>query len=281
MSFFGRILGTAVRHGLQMGLDLPATLWRPLVGLPLQLKHLEEIDLLTARRIQDVRRTGEMLVDDETPIPEVWSELMLTKHLSDGRLVELIPGGMGQALSRQNWRVYTTLTTAAGLHEGGPALTALYSGLTAVLPTEILPIFTADELETMVCGTIDVDIDKLEEVAEYEDVECSAPHIQDFWKVLREDFTPSERAALLRFVWARSRLPKSIRDFPMSFRIQAASGGAREKPDEYLPHAQTCFFTLSLPAYTSREILREKLRYAIANSPNMDADVRLHNAEGW
>jgi hypothetical protein len=27
--------------------------------------------------------------------------------------------------------------------------------------------------------------------------------------------------------------------------------------------------------------MRAKLLYAIENSPNMDADVRLHSAEGW
>jgi hypothetical protein len=27
--------------------------------------------------------------------------------------------------------------------------------------------------------------------------------------------------------------------------------------------------------------MRNKLIYAINNSPNMDADVRLHNADGW
>ncbi|KAF0712348.1 hypothetical protein AaE_012048, partial [Aphanomyces astaci] len=57
--------------------------------------------------------------------------------------------------------------------------------------------------------------------------------------------------------------------------------GARSQPDLYLPHAQTCFFSLSLPAYSTKAILKAKLLYAIQNSPNMDADVRLHNAEGW
>jgi hypothetical protein len=27
--------------------------------------------------------------------------------------------------------------------------------------------------------------------------------------------------------------------------------------------------------------MREKLLYAVHHSPNMDADVRLNNAEGW
>ena len=90
-----------------------------------------------------------------------------------------------------------------------------------------------------------------------------------------------ERSAFLRFVWARSRMPATAESLPMPFKLQAPQGEAREKPDQYLPHAQTCFFSLALPSYSSKEIMRAKLMYAIKNSPNMDADVRLHNAEGW
>ncbi len=66
----------------------------------------------------------------------------------------------------------------------------------------------------------------------------------------------------------------------MLFKIQAPQGGARDSPDDFLPSAQTCFFSLSLPFYTSKQVLRKKLLYAIATSPNMDADVRLNSTEG-
>ncbi len=54
-----------------------------------------------------------------------------------------------------------------------------------------------------------------------------------------------------------------------------------DKPDAFLPTAQTCFFSLALPRYSCKEVLRDKLLYAIHHAPNMDADVRLNNAEGW
>lgn len=68
----------------------------------------------------------------------------------------------------------------------------------------------------------------------------------------------------------------------MNFKIQPAVGEAvRSVPDLYLPHAQTCFFSLSLPRYSSKRILREKLLYAVDQTTTMDADVKLHSAEGW
>lgn len=39
-----------------------------------------------------------------------------------------------------------------------------------------------------------------------------------------------------------------------------------------LPTAQTCFFQLRLPPYTSQEIMAEKLRYSINNCKSIDMD---------
>lgn len=73
----------------------------------------------------------------------------------------------------------------------------------------------------------------------------------------------------------------STKEFPVNFKLQKAQGIPSDQIDLHLPKAQTCFFSMSLPPYSSKEIMREKILYAIKNSPNMDADVRLHTAEGW
>ena len=39
-----------------------------------------------------------------------------------------------------------------------------------------------------------------------------------------------------------------------------------------LPTSQTCFFQIRLPEYTSREVLAEKLRYAIKHCRSIDMD---------
>jgi Ubiquitin-protein ligase len=39
-----------------------------------------------------------------------------------------------------------------------------------------------------------------------------------------------------------------------------------------LPTAQTCFFQLRLPNYSSKEVMAEKLRYAINNCKSIDMD---------
>ena len=52
----------------------------------------------------------------------------------------------------------------------------------------------------------------------------------------------------------RSRMPTSANAFPMNFKLQGPESGARDDPDSWLPHAQTCFFSLSLPKYSSKHV---------------------------
>lgn len=44
------------------------------------------------------------------------------------------------------------------------------------------------------------------------------------------------------------------------------------QPINGLPTAQTCFFQLRLPPYTSQAVMAERLRYSIHNCPSIDMD---------
>lgn len=45
-----------------------------------------------------------------------------------------------------------------------------------------------------------------------------------------------------------------------------------DKSIDGLPTAQTCFFQLRLPLYSSEEIMAERLRYSINNCRSIDMD---------
>jgi hypothetical protein len=232
----------------------------------------------------------ELGADKETPAPasqpppqsepEEWADLTFTVNLPDGTQAPLVSGGETIPVTLANWREYVELAERFRLRESLVMYKALRDGLSQVLPVELLPLFGSEEIEQLVSGTSNVDVGLLRQCTEYEDIAPDSPLVHNFWSVL-ESMTAEQRTLFLRFVWARSRMPASTQDLPMNFKLQSGQGAARDKPDSYLPHAQTCFFSLSLPAYSSKEILRAKLLYAINNSPNMDADVRLHSAEGW
>ena len=51
-----------------------------------------------------------------------------------------------------------------------------------------------------------------------------------------------------------SRLPASASEFPMPFKLSSPPPHSEKDPDNYLPIARTCFFTLSLPKYSSVQV---------------------------
>lgn len=284
-----------------MGFDLPSLVWKPLVGEAVSIFDLECVDTMAARTLRRVvehftRSSGDAEVkpsqgpgderqhdgEGEQEDSSWVEELRFTVTLSDGREVSLLPQneGFDTPVDASNWQEFVRAALYRRLTESEPLIRHLMDGLASVLPVEIFPLFTPEELERILCGSADVDVDLLQQCTEYEEVNPTDPHIQYFWEVIRE-MRPDERTDFLRFVWARSRMPSTAKDFPMNFKLQAQQAGTESAPDLWLPHAQTCFFSLSLPRYTSKEILRSKLLFAIRNSPNMDADVRLHSAEGW
>lgn len=63
-----------------------------------------------------------------------------------------------------------------------------------------------------VCGSPDIPLHLLKSVATYKGIEASAPLAQWFWEVM-ESLSNTERSLFLRFVWGRTRLPRTIADF--------------------------------------------------------------------
>jgi hypothetical protein len=114
-----------------------------------------------------------------------------------------------------------------------------------MLPFELITLFKSSELENLVCGSPDIDVELLKEKTIYlGDVRETDKHIVIFWEVLRE-FSAEDKRSFLQFVWGRSRLPSSRISFGKdAFRISdhALSLHSRYRVDHYFPVAHTCFF---------------------------------------
>jgi hypothetical protein len=68
--------------------------------------------------------------------------------------------------------------------------------------------------------------------------------------------SPQDLSQLVNFCSGRLRLPPSAADFPMAFKLTLPPPKSSDRPDDYLPIAQTCFFSLSLPRYSSTAVSR-------------------------
>ena len=157
-------------------------------------------------------------------------------------------------------------------------LNAFAEGLGSVIPIEVLPLMSGEEIRDTMCGNPEVDVGLLKQVVEYEGYDDGNPVLDYFWETLYE-MTSNDRKQFLQFVWARNRLPMRAADFDAPFKIQRDSLNIGERADLALPSASTCFFSLTLPEYSSKDILREKLLFAINNVTTMETDFQTNSAE--
>ena len=81
-----------------------------------------------------------------------------------------------------------------------------------------------------------------------------------------EECTAEQRCKYLRYVWGRSRLPLTEADFEQQHCLSELYGGT----DQSFPVAHTCSFQLDLPRYSSKDVLRSKLLFAITNVASID-----------
>ena len=155
----------------------------------------------------------------------------------------------------------------------------------SVIPESAVTFLPWEELQCLVCGANTIDIERLRQNTEYdEDISPEDAHIKMFWTVLSE-FSEQEKSAFLRFVWARPSLPPKGAPFPQKFKVQGCAGAeeGKSQPEQHLPRAHTCFFSINLPKYPTEEMMARKIRYAIFNCTEMDADFRLTDTAvaGW
>ena len=291
--FLGRILGVALRNGISLQLGLVPAIWRSLVGQPSALGDVDDSDeafsaTLRGLRTDAVKRRKSVQpgapVDWRT-LSSIGEEIALVAADGKDAGAGATPRTEGELVGQQakDAALLCEATAAVRLFESWLPTLALQEGLTSVIPTALLPLFTAEEFEERVCGRPGVDVRLLAANTDYDDdIGPEDEHIKSFWRVLAK-FSDEDRSKFLRFVWARPRLPANG-EFSQRFKIQAPAGdSASSDPDRHLPKAHTCFFSFNLPRYSSDAVMRKQLLYAITNCVTMDADFRLTDGEmtGW
>ena len=203
----------------------------------------------------------------------------------------------GAGVSYDDRLNYVATYETARLQESRMQAEALGRGLQRMVPSQLLRLYTPSELQRMVCGRDLIDLDLLKRHTVFGDkVNPKDNHIEYFWNVLAS-FTQEERKRFIQFTYAQRRLPSNDEEwrssrtaqlrikmyrFPepkqeTSGRRRRLSSRARQqrkakpmtkrlyqvKMDQQLPTAQTCFFDLYLPSYSTEAIMKQRLLTAI------------------
>ncbi|XP_078045783.1 E3 ubiquitin-protein ligase HERC2 [Augochlora pura] len=260
--FLGILMGIAIRTGSPLSLNLAEPVWKQLAGSSLTPADLTEVD-------RDYV-PGLLCIRDMDPDEKVFQTLEMPFSTPSAVGHDVPLSNRYQKITPANKHEYVRLALNYRLHEFDAQVTAVRDGMSKVIPVPFLALFSGTELETMVCGSPDIPLTLLKSVATYKGIEASAPLIQWFWEVM-EDFSNQERSLFLRFVWGRTRLPRTIADFRgRDFVLQVMD--KYNPPDHFLPESYTCFFLLKMPRYSCKLVLCQKLKYAIHFCKSIDTD---------
>ena len=85
-------------------------------------------------------------------------------------------------------------------------LNAFLEGFYEIIPKRLISIFNEHELELLISGLPNIDIDDLKKNTQYHKYQPASLQIQWFWRALRS-FDQAERAKFLQFVTGTSKVP--------------------------------------------------------------------------
>jgi len=143
-------------------------------------------------------------------------------------------------------------------------LSAMLHGIYQVIPPFLLSVFSAPDMELLLCGVENIDIKNWKLYTQYTNgYTGNSKVILWFWDVLENELNNEQKQRLLQYVTGTSRVPNG--GFA---RLSSQLGASRpftiyKSPrDDYAsPRAHTCFNQLDLPAYHSREELLEAIKF--------------------
>lgn len=99
------------------------------------------------------------------------------------------------------------------------------------------------------------------------------PHLDMFWRVLSA-FSEENKRRFINFAWGQDTLPADDAEFDRTHTrlLIKVPPVTAQSQDGLLPKADTCFFNIELPAYSTEEVMREKLLLAITLCTSLDGD---------
>ncbi|XP_068107377.1 E3 ubiquitin-protein ligase NEDD4-like isoform X4 [Hyperolius riggenbachi] len=262
-TFIGRIAGLAVFHGKLLDGFFIRPFYKMMLGKQITLKDMESVDSEYYNSLKWILENDPTELDLRFCIDE--------ENFGQTYQVDLKPNGSEMVVTNDNKREYIDLVIQwRFVNRVQKQMNAFLEGFTELIPIDLIKIFDENELELLMCGLGDVDVNDWRQHTLYKNSYCpNHPVIQWFWKaVLLMD--AEKRIRLLQFVTGTSRVPMNGfaelygSNGPQLFTIEQWGS-----PDK-LPRAHTCFNRLDLPPYESFEDLREKLLMAVENAQGFE-----------
>ena len=212
--FVGRIIGKAISDGhlmdahftrcsLNIAVDLlkfSRSFYKHVLGAPVDYNDLEALEPEYYNSLKAIL---------EVPIEALGLELTFsaeTQTFGKVEIIDLVSNGRNIPVTDENKFDYVQLVAQHRMTTGIKSqIDAFLRGFYELVPAELISIFSPTELELLICGLPDVDIDELRINTEYHQYRATDTCIQWFWEVLK-GFSREDRALFLLFVTGTSKV---------------------------------------------------------------------------
>ncbi|OCK75997.1 HECT-domain-containing protein [Lepidopterella palustris CBS 459.81] len=254
--FIGRVVGLAIFHRRFLDAFFIGAFYKMILRKKVALQDMEGVDA-------DFHRNLEWMLNND-----ITDALELTFSTEDERFgetvsIELKPHGEDIEVTNENKQEYVDLITEWRIQKRvEEQFQAFVSGFNELIPPDLVNVFDERELELLIGGIADIDVDDWKKHTDYRGYTESDEVITSFWKCIRS-WDAEQKSRLLQFATGTSRIPvngfKDLQgsDGPRRFTIEKAG-----EPNQ-LPKSHTCFNRLDLPPYKNFEQLNQKLTIAV------------------
>eukprot|EP00049_Salpingoeca_infusionum_P027409 m.32070 g.32070 ORF g.32070 m.32070 type:complete len:843 (+) comp9487_c2_seq1:237-2765(+) len=254
----GILLGVAIHSNLILDLHFPLAIYQKLRGETVGFDALEEVD-------PEVHSSLTKLLEyDEDNVEDVFCLTFVATYQAFGevREVELKPGGSDIDVTKANKQEYVELYVDWLLNKSIEIpFNAFRDGFSSVVGnSRILSLFRTEELHELICGSSQLNLEDMQENAKYAGgYNDDSNVVRWFWDIVKT-FNEEQKKQLLAFVTGCDRAPVGGLA-NLKFVIYKHGGDS-----DLLPTAHTCFNTIMIPEYTSKEKLQRLLLLAITHS---------------
>ena len=238
-------------------------IWKEIVGTPLD----PDEDLKTSDRFMHQlflnMREQAITSESEEEFRTRIGDQCFTIDFGLGE-TEIVPGGSSIPVTKANLDQYIKLASLSILRKSSVQMEHFLSGVYFVVRKSACQSLSWRNAEVRAMGEPIIDMNILKKYTENQH-SLPANTMTWFWEVLNE-MEEDDKQKYLKFVNGRAKLPSNPTE-GRRHKITNGRGG-----DGALPQSHTCFFQIDLPAYTKKEILREKLLIAIRLCGEIDTD---------
>ncbi|KAL4780721.1 hypothetical protein BJX76DRAFT_360559 [Aspergillus varians] len=255
--FIGRIIGKALYEGRVLDCHFSRAVYKCILGRNVSIKDMETLDL-------DYYKSLLWMLEND--ITDIITEnfALETDAFGEKQTIDLIENGRNIPVTQENKEEYVQKVVDYRLVVSvQEQLDNFLKGFHEIIPPELISIFNEQELELLISGLPEIEVDDWKANTEYHNYSASSPQIQWFWRAVRS-FDKEERAKLLQFVTGTSKVP--LNGFK---ELEGMNGVSRFNihrdygNKDRLPSSHTCFNQLDLPEYDSYETLRQRLYTAV------------------